>query len=184
MNPPEMNFRGNTAAMDYTPLFESLGSLLGIPGLQQAALILEKDDPRGRKRLVLSDKALAALTKIFEESCTGSLQCMGQREIESYLHKCGHENVAPQRIIDIMAKYNSMTYGGNGSKGMNFINQIGFLAYYRDTAQREDVRVRNDLYVHGFRADLSRRSTEIRYVMQDGREEMLKSCESIARDVA
>lgn len=184
MNPPEINFRGNTSTMDYTPLFESLGSLLGVPGLQQATLILEKDHPRGRKTLDLSEKAQVALTKIFEESCTGSVQGMGQREVENYLHKCGHDNVAPQRIIDIMAKYNSVAYGGNVSKGMNHINLDGFLGYYRDTAQREDVRVRNDFYLHGFRADLSRRPAGIRFVVQNGQEDLLKSCESIARDVA
>jgi len=176
--------QGMNAPEIYTPLFESLGSLLGIQGLQQAALIMEKVDPRVRKRLVLTDKALAALTKIFEESCTGSLQGMGQREIENYLHKCGHDNVAPQRIIDIMAKYNSMSYGGNGSKGVNYINLVGFLGYYKDTAQREDMMVRNDLYLHGFRSDLSRRPAEMRFASLDGRGgDMLKSCESIARDV-
>jgi len=181
MNPPEMNFRDNTNTMDYTPVFESLGCLLGIPGLQHAILILEKDHPRGRKTLELSEKALAALTKIFKESCTGSVQGMGQREIENYLHKCGHDNVAPQRIIDIMAKYNSMAYGGNMT---NYINLDGFLGYYRDAAQREDGRVRNDLYVHGFRADLSRRPANVRFEVYDSRDDLLKSCESIARDVA
>ncbi len=181
MNPPEMNFRGNVSSMDYTPLYEALGSLLGVPGLQLATLILEKDHPRGRKTLELSEKALTALTKIFEESCTGSVKGMGQREIENYLHKCGHDNVAPQRIIDIMAKYNSMAYGGNVT---NYINLDGFLGYYRDASQREDIRVRNDLYLHGYRADLSRRSADARFIVHDGREDLLKSCESIARDVA
>lgn len=181
MNPPEMNFRGNAATMDYTPLYEALGSLLGVPGIQVAALVLEKEHPRGRKTLELSEKATAALSKIFEESCTGSVQGMGQREIENYLHKCGHDNVAPQRIVDIMSKYNSMVYGGNLS---NYISLDGFLGYYRDVAQREDMRVRNDLYLHGYRADLSRRSQDARFVLRDGREDVLKSCESIARDVA
>ena len=142
MNPSGMNFRNNPSSMNYTSLFESLGSLLGVPGLQHASLILEKYDPRGRKRLCLSDKALAALTCIFQESCASGSKGMGQREIENYLHKCGHDNVAPQRIIDIMTKYNStQTYGGTASKGLNYINQVGFLGYYRDIAQREDARV-------------------------------------------
>ena len=181
MNPQEMNFRGSAHTIDYTPIFESLGSILGVPGIQHAHLITEKEHPRGRKTFELSEKALAALTKVFEESCTGSIQGMGQREIENYLHKCGHENVAPQRIIDIVAKYNSMAYGGNMT---NYINLDGFLAYYRDVAQREDGRVRNDLYVHGFRADLTRRPDNVRFVVFDNRKDLLKSCESIARDVA
>mmetsp|Transcript_6472 Transcript_6472/g.15382 ORF Transcript_6472/g.15382 Transcript_6472/m.15382 type:complete len:1203 (-) Transcript_6472:254-3862(-) len=184
MNPTELNFRRNSSTIDYTPLFESMGGLLGISGLNQATLILERDDKRGRKVLGLSDKAVSVLTKIFEESCTGPVQGMGQREIENYLHRCGHENVAPKRINDMIATYNPITYGGNGSKGMNYLNLVGFLAYYRDASQRESVRVRNDLYLHGFRADFSRRPSEFRFLVEDGREDPLKSCESIARDVA
>jgi len=181
MNPPDLNFRGNSGTINYTPLslFESLGKLMGIPHLNQATLIFEQHE-RGRKDWFLSKKAESALSKIFEESCAGSAQGMGQREIEEYLHKCGHGNVASQRIIDIIAKYNAMPYGGNSSKVSNYLNLTGFLNYYRDAAQREDGRVRNDLSLHGFRADLSRRPVEDR---EDG-EEAWKRCESIARDVA
>eukprot|EP00536_Pseudo-nitzschia_multiseries_P011383 jgi/Psemu1/326427/estExt_fgenesh1_pg.C_3830003 len=184
MNPTDLSFRGNSGSITCTPLslFESLGELMGIPHLNQATLILEKFDQRGRKRLVLSEKAQSALTKIFEESCAGSVQGMGQREIEEYLRKCGHGNVASQRIIDIIAKYNAMSYGGSNSKGVNYLNLTGFLSYYRDVAQREDARVRNDLSMHGFRADLSRRPNGIRFVTIEGREDVLRRCESVARD--
>jgi len=136
MNQQDLNYRNN-GQLELAPLFESLALLLEIPGLQPAPLIVETDH-RGRKSNELSKKALTALTKIFEESSTGSVHGMGQREIENYLQKCGHENVAPQRIIDIMAKYNSIAYGGNIT---NAINLKGFLGYYRDAALREDMMV-------------------------------------------
>eukprot|EP00537_Pseudo-nitzschia_pungens_P003953 CAMPEP_0172367922 /NCGR_PEP_ID=MMETSP1060-20121228/24635_1 /TAXON_ID=37318 /ORGANISM="Pseudo-nitzschia pungens, Strain cf. cingulata" /LENGTH=3187 /DNA_ID=CAMNT_0013092347 /DNA_START=34 /DNA_END=9597 /DNA_ORIENTATION=- len=182
MNPSDLNFRGNSCIP--LSLFESLGELMGIPHLHQATLLLEKTDQRGRKRLDLSEKAKSALTKIFEESCAGSVQGMGQREIGEYLHKCGHDNVASQRIIDNIAKYNPVPYGGNNSKGVNHLNLAGFINYYRDVAQQESARVRNDLSLQGFRSDLSRRPNGIRFVTIDGREEMLRRCESIARDAA
>jgi len=109
---------------------------------------------------------------------------MGQREIEEYLHRCGNEQVPQQRIVEIISKYNTITCGGNTSKGRNYLNLIGFLAYYKDTAQRDERKVRNDLYAHGFRIDLSRRPREHRISAMDGREETITSCESIARDVA
>ena len=58
----------------------------------------------------------------------------------------------------------------------NYINLDGFRGYYRDVAQREDGRVRNGLYVHGFRADLTRRPDSVRLVVFDNRKDLLKSC--------
>lgn len=136
-NTPDLSFRGNSNSMDFTPLFESIGVLMGIPSIIPATFLVEKEDQSGHKGFVLSTKATIALTEIFEESCDVSVQGMGQREIEDYLHRCGNEQVPPQRIVDIISKYNPTSSGGNGgSKGRNYINLIGFLGYYRDTVQR------------------------------------------------
>mmetsp|Transcript_30169 Transcript_30169/g.34628 ORF Transcript_30169/g.34628 Transcript_30169/m.34628 type:complete len:2567 (+) Transcript_30169:24-7724(+) len=184
MNPSDINFRGNSDTCVYTPLFEPIGVLMGIPRTIPAALLVKKEDPNGHQGMVLSATAQSAFTKIFEESCDPSVQGMGQREIEEYLHRCGNDQVPQQRIVEIISKYNTMTCGGNTSKGRNYLNLIGFLAYYKDTAQRDERKVRNDLYTHGFRTDLSRRPPEYRIALVDGREETIPICESIARDVA
>ncbi len=143
LNTSEMNFQG-TSPVDYLSLFETLATLMGIPGAIGAPLIVEQDDQgRGRQRIVLSDACTQALRDIFEESCSPSAPGMGRREIELYLQKTGvAESVPPQQIIDIMAKYpTTMTSDGNGSKGTSFLSLDGFLAYYRDTSQTNEARV-------------------------------------------
>ena len=92
-------------------------------------------------RLVLPGEVTAdeALREIFEESCAPGAVGMGQREIEAYLQKCGVDSVPTQKIVDIMAKYPTTT-GANGS-GSSYLSLEGFLAYYRDTAQSNEIRV-------------------------------------------
>jgi hypothetical protein len=151
-NTPDLSFRGNSNSMDYTPLFESIGVLMGIPSIIPATILVEKEDQSGHKGFVLSTKATQALTEIFEESCDVSVKGMGQREIEEYLHRCGNEQVPPQRIVDIISKYNPISSGGNGgSKARNYINLIGFLGYYRDTVQRgqrDEIKVSYNYVLH------------------------------------
>jgi ubiquitin carboxyl-terminal hydrolase 9/24 len=145
LNPSDMNYRGGGSPTDYLSLFEALGSLLGIRGVIHAPLVVEVDDAaRGRQRIALSEQASAALRDVFEESCAVDAVGMGQREIEMYLQRCGVDSVPTQKIVDIMAKYPT-TSGGNGSKGPSYLSLEGFLAYYRDTAQTNEVRVSADL---------------------------------------
>jgi hypothetical protein len=141
LNPAEMNYRGGGSPMDHLPLFEALGCLLGLRGVIHAPLVIETEEVgRGRQRILLSDQAAAALRDVFDESCAPSAVGMGQREIEAYLQRCGVDSatVPTQKIVDIMAKY--PTTGGNG-KATSSLSLEGFLAYYRDTAQTNEIRV-------------------------------------------
>ncbi|KAG7367521.1 ubiquitin carboxyl-terminal hydrolase [Nitzschia inconspicua] len=180
---PEINYRGGTSAFDYIYLFETLGCLMGIPGIVQAPLIVEQDDQgRGRQRIVLTDAATHALREVFQENCDETAPGMGQREIESYLRRSGVDNISSQKIIDMMAKYPT-TQGGNGSKGSNFLSLEGFLAYYRDFSQTNEAKVRRDMHTFGFRPDLSRRPRDVRIRCEDDQEFSFSSCESVAMDV-
>lgn len=141
LNPSDMNYRGGGSPIDYLSLFEALGCLLRIRGVVHAPLVIEVDEAiRGRQGVTLSDQAASALRVVFEESCAPSAIGMGQREIELYLQKCGVDSVPTQKIVDIMAKYPTAT-SGSASKGSSYLSLEGFLAYYRDTAQTNDVRV-------------------------------------------
>ena len=147
LNASDMNYRGGGSPVDHIPLFEALGCLLGLRGVLHAPLVVEMDEAiRGRQRVGLTDDAIAALREVFEESRAPGTVGMGQREIESYLSLCGVDSssVPPQKIVDIMTKYPT-TGGGNGSKGASYLSLEGFLAYYRDTAQTNEVRVSNFL---------------------------------------
>jgi ubiquitin carboxyl-terminal hydrolase 9/24 len=147
LNPPDMNYRGGGSPIDYLHLFEALGCLLGVRGLVHAPLVVEIDEAgRGRQRIALSEQATAALRVVFKESCAPGAVGMGQREIEAYLQRCGVDSVPTQKIIDIMAKYPT-TVDGNGDKGSNYLSLEGFLAYYRDTVQSNEVRVSFDDFV-------------------------------------
>lgn len=148
LNTSEMNFQG-ALPIDYLSLFEALATLMGIPGVIGAPLVVEQDDQgRGRQRFVLSEAATLALRAIFEESCSPSAPGMARRDIEMYLQKTGvAESVPAQKISDIMAKYpTTMTTDGNGSKGISYLSLDGFLAYYRDASQTNEARV-SELFV-------------------------------------
>ena len=134
---------GTPGGSDFLALFETFGCLLGVKGVVLAPLIYDTEEvARGRQRIVLSNLAADALTRIFQESCSVPEAGMGQREIEIYLQRCGVDSssVPPQKIIDILAKYTS-TADGSGLKSSNLLSVDGFLAYYRDTAQSNESRV-------------------------------------------
>jgi hypothetical protein len=144
LTPPEMNYRGGQNVMDYISVFEALGCLMDVPGFPQAPLIAEVEDQgRGRQRILLTDPAMQALHEVFQECCAEGAPGMGQHEIQMYLRKSGVENVSTQKIMDMMAKYptTTTTADGNGSKGMSYLSLEGFLAYYRDSSQSNEMRV-------------------------------------------
>jgi len=178
MNPTDGNYRGCSLPLEYLSLFEALGCFLGIRGIVHSPLVVDVDESRGRSRVSLSDEAVHALRELFAESCAQGAPGMGKREIESYLQKCGIDsvNLPTQKIEDIMAKY--PTTGGN------YLSLDGFLAYYQDTVQTNEMRVRLDLHTHGFRPDLTRRPVETRILAVPGRTRLLTSVESVAMDVA
>lgn len=168
--------------MDYIYLYEALGCLMGLKGVVQVPLVHEIEDAsRTRPRIVLSEYTSNALQQLFEECCGPNSTGMGQHEIESYLQKCGLDSIPTQKIIDIMAKYPPSTPGG---KGTNTLSLEGFLAYYQDTAQSNELRVRLDLHAHGFRPDLTRRPQQTRITTHQGREHTLSTAESVAIDVS
>lgn len=141
MNPPDMNYRGGGSPLDFLHLFEALGCLLGVRGVVHAALVTDVDEAtRGRTTVTLTESAIAALNVIFKESCAPGATGMGQREIETYLRRCGVDSVPPQKIMDIMAKYPSPS-DSNGNIRSDSLSWEGFLAYYRDTIQSNEIRV-------------------------------------------
>mmetsp|Transcript_43869 Transcript_43869/g.105841 ORF Transcript_43869/g.105841 Transcript_43869/m.105841 type:complete len:3072 (+) Transcript_43869:108-9323(+) len=184
MNPPDMNYRGGGSPIDFLHLFEALGCLLGVRGVVHAPLVTDVDEnARGRSTANLTEPAIAALNIVFKESCAPGATGMGQREIEVYLRRCGVDSVPPQKIMDIMAKYPSPS-DSNGTVRSDSLSWEGFLAYYRDTIQSNEIRVRLDLHTFGFRPDLSRRSAESRISVVQGQDEPRKTAESVAIDSA
>jgi ubiquitin carboxyl-terminal hydrolase 9/24 len=109
---------------------------------------------------------------------------MGQREIEAYLRRCGVDTgaVSTQKILEMLSKY--PTTGGNDPKSGTYLSLEGFLAYYRDCVQSNDIRLRLDLHTFGFRPDLTRRSRESRFFLLGERETQRTQAESVACDVA
>eukprot|EP00934_Nitzschia_sp_Nitz4_P006718 Nitzschia sp. Nitz4//scaffold30_size153850//93671//103110//NITZ4_002785-RA/size153850-augustus-gene-0.62-mRNA-1//1//CDS//3329547285//6708//frame0 len=180
MNPPEMSYNG---VMDFLPLLEALGVLLGIRGVIHSPIVVEVDETsvRGRQRSFLSDRATEALRQLFEEWCAGPIG-MTQREVEGYMQKCGAESLSlpSHNILDMMTTHPAPGTGENG----NYLTWDGFLSYYQDMSQSLDLRVRQDLYNHGFRPDLTRRPIEVRVLEgKQGHEHTLTTVESIAMDV-
>lgn len=178
---------GAPTAMDYATIFEALGCLIGMPGAIPAQIVAQKDDPtRGRPHVFLTDVAKAALTQVFRDACSQPELGMGQREIEAYLQQCGVDSssLPTQKITDILRKYPTTTAGDSGkSPGLSL---EGFLAYYEDTAQTNEMRVRADLHTFGYRPDFSRRSSMSRFSNVDDpeRKRFRKNAESVAIDMA
>lgn len=136
------DYRGGRQYSDYKYIIQSLGLLMGIPGLHEAALVNDqRDESRGRQRIFLTEQASSALREVFTDYCTEGAPGMAQDEIEAYLQKC-RVDIPAQRILDIMAKYPTPAGDGRrGGGGSNYLSLDGFLAYYRDIATTEDFRV-------------------------------------------
>lgn len=177
---------GSLVASEYVTLFEALGVLNGMKELILAPLVEESQELiRGRATFVLTENASKALSVIFHDSCSSSGPGMNQQDIEAYLRRCGLDRspVPTQKILDILTKYPS-TNGSGSRLGAPSLSLEGFLAYYRDTAQTNEARVRSDLHTFGFRPDLSRRSDEARLESVDGSLVPRPAEESVAIDVS
>ncbi|KAI2507916.1 peptidase [Fragilaria crotonensis] len=177
---------GSLVASEYVTLFEALGVLNGMKELILAPLVEESQELiRGRATFVLTENASKALSVIFHDSCSSSGPGMNQQDIEAYLRRCGLDRspVPTQKILDILTKYPS-TNGSGSRLGAPCLSLEGFLAYYRDTAQTNEARVRSDLHTFGFRPDLSRRSDEARLESVDGSLVPRPAEESVAIDVS
>ena len=177
---------GSLVASEYVTLFEALGALNGMKGLILAPLVEETvEQTRGRATFVLTENASKALSIIFHESCASGGSGMSQHDIEAYLHRCGLDRspVPTQKILDILTKYPS-TNGSGSRSGVSSLSLEGFLAYYRDTAQTNEARVRSDLHTFGFRPDLSRRPSEARLERLDASLVLRPTEESVAIDAS
>ena len=170
---------------DYLTLLEALASVGGLPGCTHVQLTHDSGEvTRSRRRYILSEAATQALATIFHENCFGS-PGMGQREIELYLQRSGVDSsqVTSQKIVEMLSKYPTTT-GPGIAAGPKYLSLDGFLAYYRDAIQSNDVRLRHDLHVFGYRPDLSRRSLGARQTHIGERISIFNPAESVARDVA
>jgi len=150
---------GTPVEADFLPLFEAVACIIVLNHLVLAPVVVESAEQTrtGRISVVLSEKATRALHTVFGESCTEGNPGMDQHDIELYLQKCGLDSTAipQQRIVDLMSKYPTCPSADTSQVG-TFLSLDGFLAYYRETAQTNDARVRTDLHTFGFRPDLSR----------------------------
>jgi ubiquitin carboxyl-terminal hydrolase 9/24 len=177
---------GVPVASDFLTLFEALVTIIGMKGLIMAPIVFEAaEHPRGRSGYVLTEEASNALSMIYQESCSSSGAGMSQQDIERYLQICGLDSssVPTQKILDILTKYPS-TNGDSSRSGAFHLSLEGFLAYYRDTAQTNEARVRSDLHTFGFRPDLSRRVLEARIDTVDGQPSLRPTVESVCLDVS
>eukprot|EP00547_Thalassionema_nitzschioides_P005510 CAMPEP_0194205836 /NCGR_PEP_ID=MMETSP0156-20130528/5031_1 /TAXON_ID=33649 /ORGANISM="Thalassionema nitzschioides, Strain L26-B" /LENGTH=3092 /DNA_ID=CAMNT_0038932219 /DNA_START=10 /DNA_END=9288 /DNA_ORIENTATION=+ len=176
---------GVPVASDFLTLFEALCAIMGMKSLILAPLVFETtEQSRGRAVVSLTENASKALATIYQESCSSIASGMSQQDIEAYLHICGLDSsaVPTQKILDILTKYPS-TKGSGARNGSFFLGLEGFLAYYRDTAQTNEARVRTDLHTFGYRPDLTRRPKETRIQVLDGIQELKSPVESVAADV-
>jgi ubiquitin carboxyl-terminal hydrolase 9/24 len=181
LNSTENNSRGPNDS-DYLSMFEAIASLAGIRGVQHAPLCREDDIVRGRQRLVLTEQVKACLTTMFQESCAPGTPGMGQREIELYLHRIDIGAVNTQKILDLLSKY--PTTSGKDNDRNTYLSLEGFLAYYNDCVQNDELRLRMDLHTFGYRPDLSRRPRETRYFKIGDRETLCPPAQSVAEDVS
>jgi len=184
LNTSDMNGPRLPNASDFMALLEALAHLIGLPMATQAPVVRETEDPaRNRQWYTLTEGAIKALGTIFDEWCKGA-PGMSQREIDSYLRRCGVDqgHVPQQKIHDMLSKY-STTGGADTERGV-YLSLEGFISYYRDCIQQDDKRLREDLHTFGFRPDLSRRSYKARFVQIGERESTRHPVQSVAYDVA
>lgn len=169
---------------DFIFCLEALGSIASLPGIVNAPLAIEtREMIRGRRRYMLTDAAMRALSVVFQENTSPGAPGMNNMDIHSYLSRCGLDGTqgAPQKTFDILKKYSSPD---ESQQAPRCLTLAGFVSYYRDTAQSNDLRLRSDLHVFGFRPDLSRRSLTSRMIQFNDRVILRETAESVAIDVA
>jgi len=162
------------APSDHTNCLGALASIIGIPGVKSTSLTFETGNfIKGRPVMNLTTAAQEALASVFNE-CAPTSGEMEQRDILNYLKLCGL-SVPQQRIINILSKY------GKESK---YLTLDGFLDYYRDTFQSNEVQVRSDLRSFGFRPDLTRCSHSARFFTSEELQIPFERTETVSVDVS
>jgi len=170
---------GNTSlkpcGIDIIYPLEALAVVIGLQCSKVACLIDNTGElTNGKPIMELTEKAKTAFSDIFNE-CLGLSRQMGQREILKYM-KILYVDMCdiPQKIINILTKY---------GKESSYLTLDGFLAYYRDISQENELQARLDLHTFGYRPDLSRRSKKARFFFCDGQQHLYQRAESVAIDV-
>jgi ubiquitin carboxyl-terminal hydrolase 9/24 len=185
LNASDLNNPRGPSSSDFMNLLETVAILGNLHGAIQAQLVRETEDiVRGRHWYTLTEEATKALSIIFQENCAPGAPGMGYREIESYLRRSGvdaGQAMSNQKIQDMLAKY--PTAGGDENNRGGYLSVEGFIAYYRDCIQTNDIRLRMDLHTFGFRPDLTRRSRESRFFTIGERESQCLPVQSVALDV-
>ncbi len=130
------------SATDYTNLFEALASIIGICGTKRTPLISCMVEFKGRAIVELSKITSDALTSVFNECKSSIGHGMNQGDIQNYMKMCGIDTAAipQQRIASILNKYSTVTVT-DGDKNKKYLTLEGFLTYYRDTVQSNEVQV-------------------------------------------
>jgi hypothetical protein len=162
---------------DHIGHVEYLAAVMGIDGIQSANLIYETGSyVKGRCVVALTKLAQEAFIDIFNDNAPED-KLMGHRDIFNFMKQCGLDpsNIPQQRITNILNRY------GNDAK---LLTLEGFLAYYRDICQSDELQVRIDLHNLGYRPNLSRFPAESLFYTINGRKIPYDRSESVAIDVA
>lgn len=139
------------ASPDYQYLLEAMVTVLGLPRRTTEPLLTESNAMYPH-RVILSDKAEAALTEIFNDyQIDGGY--MGTEEVKNYLRKSVHgsSNIS---TVEQSARVLLSKYGNNDTPQR--IELDGFLMYYTDIAAQSTKNVIQDLRAFGFGDDLKR----------------------------
>ncbi|KAG7400469.1 Ubiquitin carboxyl-terminal hydrolase 34 [Phytophthora boehmeriae] len=154
------------ASPDYQYLLEAVIAILGIPRRTTEPLLMESSTQYPH-RVILSDRAEHAITKIFEEyQAPGSPNGqpgLGIEELKKFLcvslSSATSSPVVEQQARGMLAKYgtpNADAVGDNSGVATSRVNLDGFLLYYTDMAASSTKSVLQDLRVFGFGEDLQR----------------------------
>jgi len=149
--------------VDNEYLFEALGHLVGVEAVKKDFLHLEENT-------LLSKEAESALSIIFNEVVGNEDEGMTMNGIQNYMKKVKMNPISSFVVKSILTKY-----GG----GALYLSLSGFLDYYLDAAQSNELQVRMDLHTFGFRPNLTRRHHSTRVINNI----QVHPLESIARDV-
>ncbi|KAF0685065.1 Aste57867_22993 [Aphanomyces stellatus] len=126
-------------------LIEALGALLGLARKPPEPLLAETNHQNPHAKVVLSSRAQAALSLLFDEYAVDDL--LGAKELQKYFRVCGTTvataKLTAKKIKAILAKWPKL-------------DEAAFLEYYTELACTSTKQVLSDLKAHGFRENLQR----------------------------
>eukprot|EP00587_Corethron_hystrix_P001458 CAMPEP_0113316594 /NCGR_PEP_ID=MMETSP0010_2-20120614/11815_1 /TAXON_ID=216773 ORGANISM="Corethron hystrix, Strain 308" /NCGR_SAMPLE_ID=MMETSP0010_2 /ASSEMBLY_ACC=CAM_ASM_000155 /LENGTH=1282 /DNA_ID=CAMNT_0000173357 /DNA_START=1 /DNA_END=3846 /DNA_ORIENTATION=+ /assembly_acc=CAM_ASM_000155 len=145
-----------TQTIDYDYLFEALGHLLNVKGAKKVPL-LEESIESPPECVIFTQEARNALATIFDETadCTKG---MAMHDIQAYMKKIDMNSVTSFQVKSILTKYDTFV----NNDGLRCLSLDGFLDYYLDNAQKNELQVRSVLHTFGYRLDMTRRPLSVR----------------------